>query len=200
MWAWWDAYLTAGRDILGLRLSAHAKYAAWEQAAINGGYRWMHAEFCIVSDLPEVLRVDAQRRPHNEHGPSHRWRDGWELYHWHGVKVPKEWIADKSSMTAAMALGQKNIELRRVACEIVGWARILDELKAKVIDADDDPEIGTLVEVSLERQKSRFLRVQCGTKREFALPVPAEMKTALEAQAWTYGYDMDKFTKPDIRT
>src|SRR6266540_676641 len=37
MWAERDSYLTAARDILGLRLSAHEAYAHWEQAAIHGG-------------------------------------------------------------------------------------------------------------------------------------------------------------------
>lgn len=79
MWAAWECYLTSARDILGLRLPAHEKYDAWERAAIHGGYRYMHEEFCMVSDFPEVLEVDAQNRPHCDSGPSHRWRDGWSL-------------------------------------------------------------------------------------------------------------------------
>ena len=55
------------------------------------------------------------------------------------------------------------------------------------IDKDDDPMVGELVEVTIpEIGKERFLRVVCGTGRKFALPVPPNMKTALEANAWTY--------------
>ncbi len=201
MWAGYDCYLTATRDILGLRLEPHGAYLAWELAAIHGGFRVMHSEFCMVSDFPEVIRVDDQNRPHCENGPSHRWRDGWSLHHWHGVRVPAEWIEDKKSLTPQIALEQENIELRRAACEILGWSRILGELKAKTIDRDSDPEIGELVEVNLkDAGKERFLRVLCGTKREFALPVPRDMKTALQANAWSFGIEDLANFKPEIRT
>ena len=62
----------------------------------------MHDEFCIVSDFPEKIEVDEQNRSHNEHGPSHRWRDGFEIYHLHGVKFPKELYLKVISREMAM--------------------------------------------------------------------------------------------------
>ena len=161
----------------------------------------MHEEFCIVSDFPETIRVDDQNRPHCENGPSHRWRDGWSLYHWHGVKVPMEWIENKKGLTASIAIGQENAELRRAACEIIGWENILSQLRATVVDSDPDPEIGTLLRADLpDAPASQFLRVQCGTGRLFALPVPPEMENAIQAQAWLWGLDVNDFTKPEVRT
>ena len=202
MWAGYDCYLTACRDILGLELREHAAYAHWEQAAIHGGFRVMHEEFCIVSDFPELIKVDEQNRPHCETGPSHRWRDGWSLYHWHGVKIPAEWIEDKSSLDAKTALTWQNIEQRRAALEIVGWGNVLRELKAKVIDEHPDPACGSLVEVQLPDldKPSRFIRAQCGTKREFAIGVPPEIKTVVAAQAWLTGLPESQFEFPSIRT
>ena len=201
MWAGYESFLTGARDVLGLRLPAHANYAHWEQAAIHGGFRVLHPEFCIVSDFPELLKMDAENRPHCETGPSHRWRDGWSLYHWHGVKIPAEWIENKAALSAKTALTWPNVEQRRAACEILGWAAILTELKAKTIDRDDDPEIGELVEVTIpDIGRERFLRVTCGTGRQFALPVPPKMKTALEANAWTYDLDGDVLRKLEVRT
>lgn len=201
MWSAYDCYLTAFRDVLGLRLPIHDKYKYWEDAAIHGGFRVMHDEFCIVSDFPEILRIDNENRPHCETGPSHRWRDGWSLYHWHGVSIPPEWIECRSSLTPQVALTWPNIEQRRCACEILGWDAILSALDAKKIDVDVDPEIGELLEVTLpEIGRERFLRVRCGTGRTFALPVPPNMKTALQANAWTFGIDAIDFTKPEIRT
>jgi hypothetical protein len=114
--------------------------------------------------------------------------------------VPSEWITEKSFLTPAIALGQKNVELRRAACEIIGWPRILSELKAITIDDDGDPEIGTLVEVDLpESGKERFLRVRCGTGREFAIPVPPTTKTAIEGNAWTFGLSAKDF-QLEVRT
>lgn len=201
MWGGYDCYLTACRDILGLELTSHEAYAHWERAAIEGGFRVMHEEFCMISDFPEVLRKDDQNRPHCEDGPSHRWRDGWSLYHWHGVRIPAEWIEDRSSLTAAVALGQSNLELRRAACELLGWATILRDLKAKTIDKDDDPEIGELVEVKLPdlSKKAKFLRVRCGTGRDFAIGIPPHINTALDAQAWVIGLEPRDFTRPEVR-
>lgn len=201
MWASYDCYLTAARDILGLRLPQHDSYAHWEQAAIHGGFRVMHPEFCMVSDFPEVLKIDDQNLPHCEDGPSHRWRDGWSLYHWHGVRIPAEWIENKSSLSAKTALTWENVEQRRAACEIVGWDRILQELDAKVIDTDEDEMIGQLVEVILpDIGREKFLRVKCGTGRRFALPVPPDMQTALQANSWTYGVDTQVLRALEART
>ena len=201
MWSAYECYLTAARDILGLKLPSYEKYSAWEACAKLGGFRLMHEEFCIVSDRPEVLRVDERNLPHCEDGPSHRWRDGWSLYHWHGVRVDGDWIEDRSSLTAKIALSQSNIEVRRAACEMLGWSKILRELNARTINRDDDPEIGELIEVNLpDNGPQRFLRVLCATRREFAIPVPKEMKTALQANAWTYGIDDYKSFQPEVRT
>jgi hypothetical protein len=199
--AHYDCYLTAMRDILGLRLKEHENYKYWEEAAIHGTFRVMHEKFCIVADFPETLKIDDQNRPHCQDGPSHRWRDGWSLYRWHGVDVPANWILDKNSLTAKEAITWVNIEQRRAACEILGWAKILEELDAKVIDEDDDPEIGTLLEVSLpDTGKERFLKVKCGTGRTFALPVPPDTDTAMKAQAWSFGIELDDFKIPEVRT
>lgn len=199
MWGQYDCYLSAARDILGLKLPEHEKFEAWERASIHGGFRIMHEKFCMVSDFPEFIRMDAENLPHCEDGPSHRWRDGWELFHWHGVRVPREWIMDKGMLTADVALSQENSELRRSACEIIGWNNVLSQLGEVVLDEDPDPQIGILVEVELEGNKERFIKVKCGTGRDFALPVPPDMKTALQANAWTYGID-DVDYKPEVRT
>lgn len=202
MWAAYDSYLTAMRDIIGLQLPEHAAYASWEQAAIDGGFRVMHPEFCIISDFPEFIRIDDQRRPHCEDGPSHKWRDGWSLYHWHGTPIPAEWIEKKDKLTAKDALSQENLEMRRAAIEIVGWHRVLRDLGAKVIDEHPDPHCGALVEVQLPDldRKSRFIHARCGTDREFAIGIPPECSTVIEAQAWLTGLPVSEFQFPSVRT
>lgn len=201
MWAPWDCYLTAMRDIIGLRLSTHAAYGSWEHAAIHGGFRVMHEKFCLVSDFPEILRTDEQHRPHCETGPSHRWRDGWALYHWHGTRIPAAWIEDRASLTPLAALGQRNTELRRAACEILGWNNILAALNARLVDKDDDPQIGELLEVDLpDAPRERFLRAQCGTGRTIIVWVSKNHRTALEANAATYQIPPDLLKLKEHRT
>ena len=78
---------------------------------------------------------------------------------------------------------------------------MLEQLDAKVIDEDEDPMIGTLLEVNLPGVGSEmFLKVLCGTGRTFALPVPPDMKTALEANCWTYGFTQGELRDLEVRT
>lgn len=160
---------------------------------------WPYEGICFVSEKPET-KWDDNNRLHAERGPAVRYEDGYELYAWHGVTIPGQWIKDKNSLTPQIALKHPNMEQRRAACEILGWANILKELDAKIIDQDADPQIGVLLEVNIpDIGKENFLKVLCGTGREFALPVPPDMKTALQANAWTWALE-DYEYKPEVRT
>ena len=198
-WSGTTCFLSFFKDIVKLPLD-YTKYEFWEKATIHGSYRIMHPEFCMISDRPRVLKLDDQGRPHCEDGPYIQWSDGMGMYAWHGTMVPEYWIMQRDLLTATDALKWDNVEQRRVACEIVGWNNILKNLNAKTIQKDDDPQIGELVEVEIpEVGTEKFLRVTCGTGREFALPVPPNMETALQANAWTYGIEDFEY-KPEIRT
>lgn len=169
--------------------------------AKNAGWFWTFQDVAIITDRPIFIKRDDRNLLHAEDGPALAYADGFAVYSWHGTRIPAEWIEDKANLKPETALTWENIEQRRAACEILGWARVLRELNAKVINTDGDPEIGELIEVDLpDAGKERFLRVLCGTGREFALPVPPEMKTALEAQAWTWGLDKKSFVPPEVRT
>jgi len=176
-------------------------FQAWATLGESCSWWMAYDGLCIISDRPRTLSFDAERRLHSETGAAIAFSDGWGVHAWHGTRIPAEWIEDKASLTAKTALTWKNIEQRRSACEILGWNAVLTELKAKTIDKDAEPEIGELVEVTIpDVGKERFLRVVCGTGRSFALPVPPDMKTALQAQAWTWGLDDKTFGKPEVRT
>lgn len=171
------------------------------EVAKHCGWLNVYEDVVVFQDRPEVIKFDDQKRLHCEDGPAIRYSDGFAVYSWHGTVVPDEWITKKGELTAKTALTWDNIEQRRAACEIVGWARVLRELNAKVVDVDDDPMIGTLMDVDIpDVGTEKFLKVICGTGREFALPVPPNMKTALEANAWTFGLDGDILRELEIRT
>ena len=97
----------------------------------------MHDEFCMVCDFPEILTKDEQNRPHNSTGPSHRWRDGWSLYHWHGVRLEddRSWIiTNPERITAALIDAEDNSEIKRVMLERFGYERYINETGATVVD------------------------------------------------------------------
>ena len=141
------------------------------------------------------VRVDEAGRLHCEAGPAFDSDTESEPhYYWHGVRVPDSWLQG-APPSPLEALHWPNTEERRAACEIIGWQRIIDLLRVRTIDADPDPQIGTLVEVDLSAEaggggrmgRARFLRVLCGTGRKFTLPVPPDVDTAGAAQAWLWG-------------
>ena len=169
-----------------------AKYCGWVS---------FYENVVVFQHRPEVIKFDDQNRLHCEDGPAIRYRDGFSIYSWHGVSIPAEWIENKQSLTPKIALSWENIEQRRCACEIIGWARILRELNSEVIDSDVDPMIGNLLEVDIpEIGREKFLQVLCGTGRTFAIPVPPECKTALEANAWTFGVEPEMLRDLEVRT
>jgi hypothetical protein len=144
MWGQYDSYLTAARDILGLKLQQHRAYQAWEECAIHGGFRWMYEEFCIVSDFPEILKVDDRNRPHCDDGPSHRWRDGWSLYFIHGVRVTEQIVMHPETLTVAQIDAEENAEIRRVMVERYGLPRYMQDSGATVVAecSADHPLVG----------------------------------------------------------
>jgi hypothetical protein len=197
--AWWIAF-TAWACYIRDELGVNVPIGPREDTDLSCGWWWPHEKFVVVSDRPLALHRDEQGRLHSATEAAISFRDGWGCYFWHGVEVPKEWILNPGGIDPRTVLTHENIEQRRCAAEIVGWAKVLDLLKPSVIDADEDPEIGTLLEVPLEGERERFLKVRCGTGRTFVLPVPPEMQTALEANAWTYGIDGNALRQLEVRT
>jgi hypothetical protein len=165
------------------------------------GWIYCAKETAIVMEKPITIKMDEDNRLHCDHGPSIEYADGFTVFSWHGVRIPGEWIMDPESLTASKALAVENTEQRRAACEILGWVNILKELNSTVIDEDEDPMIGTLLEVDIpEIGREKFLKVLCGTGRTFAIPVPPEMTTALDANAWTYDIPPDFLRNVEVRT
>lgn len=195
----WLSFYEYFRDVVGLE--SCNKLSGLIELAKHCGWANVYEDMVVLQHRPSHIKLDDEKRLHCENGPAILYRDGFSVYAWHGTRIPSDWIENKASLTAKTALTWENIEQRRAACEILGWAKILEELDAKTIDEDGDPEIGTLLEVDLpDIGKERFLKVKCGTGRTFAIPVPPDMKTAIEAQSWTYGMSLDEFKVPEVRT
>lgn len=194
--AGWVAFASFFRDECGLHLPT---LRLEESLARSCGRVWWHSDICVISDRPSVIKLDDRGVMHCEDGPAIAYRDGFCVYGWHGTRVPEEWITKGPDL--ADAIRHDNLEQRRCAAEILGWSRVLDELGATTIDAHANPLIGTLIEVDLpDVGRERFLRVMCGTRREFALPVPPDTQTATAAQAWLHHEDEDGFEEPAMRT
>ena len=200
LWSGWGAYVSFLRDACGWKDAILERFEIDEALMQSCGWTWWHKNVLAISDRPEWIKRDNNGRLHSEEEHAIHYRDGWGFSCWHGIVVPDEWIRNRESLTPELALTWKNIEQRRAACEILGWTHILKKLDAKVIDRNESEYIGTLYEANLpDSGMERFLEVLCGTSRRFTIPVPRDVKTASEANAWSFGLHESEHN-PEIRT
>lgn len=195
----WISFYKYFIEVVGLELE---KITGLLELTQHTGWYNAYEDVVVFQHRPEYIKMDDTNRLHCENGPAIRYRDGYSVYSWHGTRIPSDWIENKKSLTPEIALNWSNIEQRRCAAEILGWDNVIQQLNSVVIDEDGDPEIGTLLEVDIpEIGREKFLRVKCGTGRMFCIPVPPDMKTAIEAQAWTWDLTVEDFgVGPEIRT
>lgn len=172
----------------------------WLLAVRACGWFWRQDGVCWLCERPAAIHLDVDGQLHHPTGPAVRFRDGFELYYWHGTEVPARWVTAPEHLEPALVLRWRDDAQRAAGAEMLGWHRILEALDPVTVDKDDDPEIGELVEVRLPLDgPSRLLKVRCGTGRTFVLSVPSSMRTAREANAWTYGLDASEY-RVEVRT
>jgi hypothetical protein len=179
-WSGWVVFLSFFRHVAKLKLD-YSKWQHYENAAVHSGPRYMHAKFCIVSDRPEHLMVDAQNRPHAEDGPFCRWRDGSRLYSVHGVRVPG-WIVDHPErITVETIDAERNAEVRRVMIQKYGLARFVKDSGAVEVHRD---EFGMLRRRKMPHEAEPLMTIEVvnstpepdGTFKVYTLRVHPELK------------------------
>ena len=179
---------------------------AWGEYARLCGPLYAYDGAAFVSRRPDVLRFDDQQRLHSETGAAMSFPSGYALHAWHGVRVPEKWICERETLSAQEVMSAQNLEVRRAGIEILGWAKILDQLHGRLIEADDDPEIGSVIELKLPDldRPHQFLRVRCATGRDFALCLPPDFRASRGyslphcAQAFLAGLTPAEWRKPSI--
>jgi hypothetical protein len=201
--SYWIAFYLFCRDVVGVKYDAQRsrQLDMWRDVAQSCCWWWCFENYVVCSERPTVVAMDEREVLHCETGPALAFADGWNVYAWHGTVVPAEWIEQRATLDPKIALTDSSVERRRAAASIIGWAKVLASLPHRTIDEDADPQIGTLLEIDLPDAKgSRFLKVRCATGRDFILPVPREMKTALESNSWTFDVPQVDLKQLEVRT
>jgi len=198
----WVSWHQVCRDVIRIEYDEQSNNLLdlWADLAKSSGWWFPLEDTCFMAERHEVIKFDAEKRLHCEVGPAILCRDGFEVYAWHGTRVPAEWIKEKDNIDPKMALTWENIEQRRCLAEILGWDQVLKQLRPTVVDQHSDPEIGVLLRVDLpEAPGEQFLKVACGTGRDFVLPVPPDVRTAQAAQDWMWDLETGQYN-PEVRT
>ena len=199
----WLAFYRFFRDECGMTGETEKLRGLWELCQ-SCGWILPFENVCFASERHDVCKLDGRGVIHCEDGPAIHYRDGFSVHAWHGTRVPPNWIEGRANLKASEVMAERNVEVRRAGIEILGWKAIIDQLGGKVIEADADPEIGTVIELSLPDlpRPARFLRVRCATGRDFALGLPPDLPTADGyslphcAQAWAAQLHPAEWRKP----
>lgn len=187
-WPGWPAFISFFRQVVKLDLDEFEKWQHYEFLATLGP-RMVHEQFAVFSDRFLAFRIDEEERPHADGEPSHEWRDGWELYYWHGVLMPKRFIvADPAEITAAEIMAERNTEVRRAVLERVGRDRLLDHPSCRLVQRTAK---GALWQIDLnddEGRPAKLLDLTCpSTGRRYVERQPPQVKTVEEALLWRMG-------------
>ena len=192
----WIAFYEFPEKYLGIKYDPEysKKLALMSDLAKSCCWFWCYENYCFVSDRPIKYSFNDNKKMHCADGPAIKFIDGWELYYWNGVEVPKEWIINKDSITYDTITKEKNVEKRRCIREIIGTTRFAELLAIEEIDRDfvnsqDVVLYKTKEPDSAINEHIYYVKVIChSTKREFFICVPKEAATnAWAAIAWTFG-------------
>lgn len=178
----------------------------WETLAKNAFWWYPFKNICLVCDRPTEIHKDENGRLHNAFGPAASFSDGWNTYCWHGVNIPGEFI--ESPMSIEIINRQDNMEMQRIAIEIMGYDLYLAQSGAALIQHD---QFGRLFTFPMEPDRLMVEVIngtpnQDGTDKIYVIPVPKineltgkTIQTAHEAVAWSYGLLPEQY-QPIIRT
>ena len=202
-----DAGWLSVYDFFNRHFGFAEKAAGLFETAKACGWVWPFEKLAIITDRPAVLRFDDAKRLHCATGPAIKYLDGFAVHAWHGTRVPAEWIETPDALTAAVALSQTNTDMRIAAIQILGWAKMIDQLEAKVVNRHPEGLLGgELLAVAKSKIGAgtsgtmKILRAECPRNGIVAFRVPDEITTAHEAQAWKAGLPADIYRLPAIRT
>ena len=163
----------------------------WWQAVAPGTWIWPYNKFAIICDRPVRCDLDDRKRPHREDDAAIEFADGYRVWVWHGVLVPKRIILFPESLHFKDVENEKNLEIRRIIIERMGHKRYLEESEAVLEDMDTLTHEGSAPR-ALMRDKlgNKWLVGTDGsTSRVYTMSVPAHVRTCKEAHEEIAGFD-----------
>jgi hypothetical protein len=188
-------------DVCGLQRQTEALRGLW-QIAENASWIVPHRDVCWLSERPQVVRHDARGRLHCADGPAVGYADGWSAYAWKGVLVPS-WIIQHPELVTVRAIAAaQDPQVRRCMIDVLTPERFIAQGGAYRVCKD---EAGVLWRQRWRWEAWAAVEVVNGTPepdgtcKHYFLQVPANMRSAREAVAWTYGLPEQRY-RPVVRT
>ena len=194
LWAGWYAYISFFRDVCEWDNTELAKFRLDELLALSCGWSWWHDNVCSLSDRPCLLVRDEQHRLHSTTGPALLYRDGWAIYSVHGTVVPQDVVEKPQELTARIALEESDTEVRRVMIERMGYQRFVTTANARLIAKDRFGKLWEIPHVPVRFVELINSTIETdGTRKVYFEPVPREIETPHQAEAWAFGRDVKSY-------
>jgi hypothetical protein len=184
------------------------------QVGRSAGEWWPMRNSVILTERPTELHHDAEGRLHHPSGPAVRYPDGWCLWAWHGVTMPREIIEDDIPIPRAVSL--RNSEQRRCAVEMLagraGWHQVVSEAGWPRVgqEAPDPGNPGQILSLwCVEELYDDHLHLllmtngtveRDGSRREFGELVPGWIRDPVQAAAWQIGLTPGQYRQTVRRT
>jgi len=183
-------------DVCGLVEQTKKLSGLWAIAE-SAGWFWPDERVCWVCERQSRVRKDDRGRLHADDGAAVQYPDGWGVWAWHGVRVPRRVIQQPETLKVDEIDGEQNVEVRRVMIERFGQQRYLTEGNAKLLHHDD---WGTLYRREIRGDEPLVMvsvvnatREPTGEFKNYWLRVPPNMTTAREAVAWTFAKEENEY-------
>ena len=180
----WLAFYEYFKEICGLDSQTQKLSGIW-QISKNAGWWLPHENLCWISERPNILHRDTQGRLHKDGDFALRYPDGWGIYAWHGVRLPRQYGSIRSERwQSEWLLKETNAELRRALIQGIGYSRLCKELQAESLDSWREYELLKLGK-TIDVEPVVMIKMTCpSTGLIHAHRVPQEIKTAREAISW----------------
>ncbi|MFC5751601.1 DUF6745 domain-containing protein [Actinomadura rugatobispora] len=178
------------------------------------GEWWPMRNSVILTERPIELHHDAEGRLHHPSGPAVRYPDGWCLWAWHGVTMPREIVEEDVPIRRAVSL--RNSEQRRCAVEMLagraGWGQVVGQAGWPRVgrEAPDPGNPGQVLSLwCVEELYDDHLHLllmtngtveRDGTRREFGELVPGWIRDPVQAAAWQIGLTPGQYRESVRRT
>lgn len=160
---------------------------------VNFGPIYPLEKFCLVSDRPLEIHVNAAGVLHNDGGPAIAYRDGLKIWSLNGVRVTQE-IAETpmEKMNGQIILKYDNAEVRREIVRKLGAEKVVKDCNATVTDKSEDG-MYELLSMKIGSDMPKFLKMRNPSIGVYHIEgVSNECNTVMEALNFRKPDDMKK--------
>ncbi len=112
-----------------------SKMKGWFEIAQSAFFWWWQfPEVVIFSERPVELHLDEKGALHRDGGAAILYPDGWGIYAWHGMMIPKKFVLQKPDKIDLMdILNEKNPNIKKSVIEKCGLENLFRRFSANVI-------------------------------------------------------------------